>query len=98
MDFLFRRRVSDEHTRQRSVRSEQRNYRSNLAQPCGLPSFSPLPALLAPGVWLDVSDGVKHSWSYVVVVAVRLARLLFAFPRDGCPPVDWAGLALLLYP
>ncbi len=40
--------ATKEHSRQRSVTEEQRSYRSNLAQPSGLPSFSPLPALLAP--------------------------------------------------
>src|SRR5437667_1066408 len=40
--------ATKEHSRQRSVTEEQRSHRSNLTQPCGLPSFSPLPALLAP--------------------------------------------------
>ena len=40
--------ATKEHSRQRSVTEEQRSHRSNLAQPSGLPSFSPLPALLAP--------------------------------------------------
>src|SRR5206468_7285044 len=30
--------------------------------------------------------------------ALGLARLLFAFPRTGCPPVDRAGLAFVIYP
>src|SRR3989442_16002381 len=40
--------ATKEHSRRRSVTEEQQSHRSNLAQPCGLRSFSPLPALLAP--------------------------------------------------
>jgi len=46
--------ATKEHSRQRSVTEEQQSYRSNLAQPFGLPSFSPLPALLAP---LQTAEG-----------------------------------------
>src|SRR5579859_702959 len=40
--------ATKEHSRQRSVTEEQRSQRSKPARPSGWPSFSPLPALLAP--------------------------------------------------
>src|SRR6266516_4394993 len=60
--------ATKEHSRQCSVTEEQRSYRSNLAQPSGLPSFSPLPALLAP---------------YRPLTGMRVARALAAAKNPG---------------